>query len=207
MNKDFVDPPTFNLQACFDDSSNISPLVFVLSPGTDPVADLRKFGDETGNSDKIGFVSLGQGQEPKAEKEIERARLTGGWVLLQNCHLMEYWMPKLEAIVEQLTEENNPDYRIWLTSSPSPAFPVSILQNSVKMTLEPPSGIRSNLLRSYSNWDNKFLNDSPKPDAYKKLLFAFAFFHSVVQDRRKFGPIGWNNFYKFMNEDLTICVR
>jgi dynein heavy chain len=75
------------------------------------------------------------------------------------------------------------------------------------MTLEPPSGIRSNLLRSYSNWDNKFLNDSNKPDAYKKLLFAFAFFHSIVQDRRKFGPIGWNNFYKFMNEDLTICVR
>jgi dynein heavy chain len=120
---------------------------------------------------------------------------------------MEYWMPKLEAIVEQLTEDNNPDYRIWLTSSPSPSFPVSILQNSVKMTLEPPSGIRSNLLRSYSNWDNKFLNDSNKPDAYKKLLFAFAFFHSIVQDRRKFGPIGWNNTYKFMNEDLTICVR
>lgn len=116
-------------------------------------------------------------------------------------------MPKLEAIVEQLTEENNPEYRIWLTSSPSPDFPVSILQNSVKMTLEPPSGIRSNLARSYSNWDNKFLNDCSKPDAFKKLLFAFAFFHSIVQDRRKFGPIGWNNMYKFMTEDLTICVR
>lgn len=100
MTKDFVDPPTFNLGACFGDSSNIAPLVFVLSPGTDPVADLRKFGEETGFGDKIGFVSLGQGQEPKAEKEIERARLTGGWVLLQNCHLMEYWMPKLEAIIE-----------------------------------------------------------------------------------------------------------
>jgi dynein heavy chain len=59
MSQEFVDPPTFNLTACFGDSSNIAPLVFVLSPGTDPVADLRKFGEETGFSDKIGFVSLG----------------------------------------------------------------------------------------------------------------------------------------------------
>jgi dynein heavy chain len=61
MSKEFVDPPTFNLGACFGDSSNIAPLVFVLSPGTDPVADLKKFADETGFSDKIGLVSLGQG--------------------------------------------------------------------------------------------------------------------------------------------------
>jgi dynein heavy chain len=61
MGQDFVDPPTFNMKACYDDSSNVAPLVFVLSPGTDPVADLRKFGDETGFGDKIGFVSLGQG--------------------------------------------------------------------------------------------------------------------------------------------------
>lgn len=49
---------------------------------------------------KIESVSLGQGQAPKAEKAIERARATGGWCLLQNCHLSVSWMPKLEAIIE-----------------------------------------------------------------------------------------------------------
>ena len=55
-------------------------------------------------TNKIDSVSLGQGQEPKAEKAIDKARATGGWCLLQNCHLSISFMPRLEAIVEQLTE-------------------------------------------------------------------------------------------------------
>lgn len=70
----------------------------------------------------------------------------GLWILLANCHLCISWMPKLEAIVEQMVGSNHTDFRLWLTSAASPKFPVSILQNSVKMTLEPPSGLKQNLL-------------------------------------------------------------
>jgi dynein heavy chain len=89
-------------------------------------------------------------------------------------------MPRLEAIVEQLTESNNPEFRIWLTSMPSDSFPVSVLQTSVKMTLEPPTGLRSNLLRTYANLDNRTLNDCNKPNDFKKLMFAFSLFHAIV---------------------------
>jgi dynein heavy chain len=75
------------------------------------------------------------------------------------------------------------------------------------MTLEPPQGLRSNLLRTYDVLDNKLLNDCNKPREYKMLLLGFAFFHAIVQDRRKFGPIGWNIPYAFTFEDFDVCQK
>ena len=48
------------------------------------------------------------------------------------------------------------------------------------MTLEPPQGLRSNLMRTFEMLDNKMLNDSKKPREYKKLILGFAFFHAIV---------------------------
>jgi len=115
-------------------------------------------------------------------------------------------MPALEAIVEQF----NPDamsqnFRLWLTSMPAASFPAQVLQNGVKMTNEPPSGLRANLLRSFSAITDKIWEESNKPEVYRPLLFGFCFFHAVVQDRRKFGPIGWNIAYGFTPEDLMVC--
>ena len=46
----FVEPQTTELQAMFTESSPTVPLVFVLSTGTDPAADLYKFADKVSNS-------------------------------------------------------------------------------------------------------------------------------------------------------------
>ena len=45
---------------------------------------------------KTEMISLGQGQGKKAERLIDDAKVKGGWVLLQNCHLSLSWMPRLE---------------------------------------------------------------------------------------------------------------
>lgn len=207
IGKQFIEPPTFNLAKSYKDSSITTPLIFVLSAGSDPVADFERFAGDMNMTKKVEKISLGRGQGPKAQTMINDNLTRGGWVLLMNCHLAVSWMPTLEAICEQIDDTKHRDFRLWLTSMPTPAFPVSVLQNSVKMTLEPPSGLRANVLGSYEALTEEQFGGCTKPETYKMLLFGFCFFHAIVQDRRKFGPIGWNIPYAFTNEDLMVCRR
>mmetsp|Transcript_28823 Transcript_28823/g.26086 ORF Transcript_28823/g.26086 Transcript_28823/m.26086 type:complete len:151 (+) Transcript_28823:550-1002(+) len=127
MGEQFVDPPTFDLAKCYKDATIITPLIFVLSAGSDPVADFKRFADEMEFSKKYDQISLGQGQGPKAERMIKEFSVKGGWVLLQNCHLAISWMPELERICEELNDQMHRDFRLWLTSMPTPDFPISVL--------------------------------------------------------------------------------
>ena len=201
----YVDPPPFNLKDTFEESRNIIPLVFVLSPGVDPTTQLSALAQREGRNLKT--LALGQGQGENAKRSIQESCQTGGWVFLANCHLMVSWLVELEKIIDDLPEiKPHDNFRLWLSSVPTPSFPIGILQKAVKMTTEPPTGIKSNMVRLYNYYsDDQFLrNCGERPQIYRTLLFSLCYFHSVLLERRKFGTLGYNVVYDFTYSDFEV---
>lgn len=92
-------------------------------------------------------------------------------------------------------------FRLWLTSEPHAKFPSILLQSSLKVTYETPPGVKNNLARTFSYV-------SPSPDqqsqnpAMTQLLFVLSWFHALIQERRKYVPQGWSQYYEFSLGDL-----
>ena len=210
MGRFFVERVPVEMSRIYRDTTNTTPAIFIFAMGCDPTDRLLKYAvDEHGlQIERLHMVSLGQGQGPRAEQFIENSKVSGDWVFLQNCHLAKTFMARLEQLIDALTqnpERVHADFRLWLSSSPCNHFPISILQNGVKATMEPPSGLRANLLKSLAtNVTDGHFSSSSKPAEFQKLLFGLLFFHGIIQERKKFGPLGWNIKYEFNDSDLQV---
>lgn len=75
------------LSTIYKESFNITPIVFILSPGTDPAKELYKFADKLKMGRKLYSISLGQGQGPRAKAMLKQSMEMGTWVFFQvrNC--------------------------------------------------------------------------------------------------------------------------
>ncbi|XP_076235061.1 dynein beta chain, ciliary [Calliopsis andreniformis] len=210
----FVESRSPPFHKSFEETSSITPVFFILSPGVDPLKDVEKLGHQLGFT-AVGRnfhnVSLGQGQEVVAEQAMEISANEGHWVILQNVHLVRKWLPTLEKKMEQLSEAPHDDYRLFISAEPSPdpqesVIPQGILESAIKITNEPPSGIQANIHKALDNFTQETLDSCSKETEFKAILFALCYYHAVVAERRKFGAQGWNRSYPFNFGDLTISV-
>jgi dynein heavy chain, axonemal len=118
-------------------------------------------------------------------------------------------MDSLEDIFQRLRQpENNcsPDFRLFITTEPHTKFSIGLLQMSLKVTNEPPKGLRAGLLRSYTVIIDQDRLERIETSTWRALLFSLCFLHSIIQERRKFGSLGWCLPYEFNESDLNATI-
>uniref|UniRef100_A0A3Q2SZQ2 Dynein axonemal heavy chain 9 n=1 Tax=Fundulus heteroclitus TaxID=8078 RepID=A0A3Q2SZQ2_FUNHE len=215
LGSEYVMGRSLDFALSFEESSAATPMFFILSPGVDPLKDVEKHGkkmDYTFDNNNFHNVSLGQGQEVVAEQALELAAREGHWVILQNIHLVARWLGTLEKLLEQYAEGSHENFRVFVSAEPSSTpeghiIPQGILENSIKITNEPPTGMHANLHKALDNFNQETLDMCARENEFKSIWFALCYFHAAVAERRKFGPQGWNRSYPFNTGDLTISIN
>ncbi|KFQ06883.1 Dynein heavy chain 17, axonemal, partial [Leptosomus discolor] len=215
MGSKYVEGKSVELAKVYEESSPSMPLFFILSPGIDPLKDVEALGRKlnfTIDNGRIHNVLLGQGQEAMAERALEVAAAQGHWVILQNIHLVARWLDTLEKMMEQHSVGSHANYRVFMSAEAAPSpeahiIPQGLLENAIKITSEPPTGMHANLHKALALFTEDTLEMCSKEVEFKCVLFALCYFHAAVAERRKFGAQGWNRSYPFNSGDLTISIN
>ncbi|XP_054720541.1 dynein axonemal heavy chain 11-like [Uloborus diversus] len=213
----FVNNRVADLDSILDECNSHTPVLFVLSPGVDPLHDLEYCGGKRGFGTDLGNfqnVSLGQGQHSIAEQTMDEAAQKGHWVVLQNIHLAKAWLNRLEKKLEELNSSTvHQEFRLFLSANPpdledeGSIIPPGLLEFCRKITNEPPKGMQANLHKALDNFSQETLDSSTRETEFKSLLFILSYFHAVLIERKKFGSQGWNYPYPFSDSDLLISAN
>ena len=143
-----VDAAPFNLQNLYQNESTCNdPILFIISPGSDPSTELTEFAEQVVGRACYHELAMGGGQHELAIETMKSAAIKGEWVCLKNLHLVTPWLSVLEKEFKMLKPDRK--FRLWLTSEPHVKFPSILLQSSIKITYETPPGVKNNLTRTF----------------------------------------------------------
>ncbi|KAL4479549.1 hypothetical protein ABPG72_018535, partial [Tetrahymena utriculariae] len=205
LGKEFTDPISYPIEGIWQESSHLDPILFLLSAGADPTSSI----DELAKKKKkfpCEKVSMGEGQERVAHQVIIKGFEQGGWVILQNCHLGLKFMEDIETLVSPLNQIHK-DFRLWITCDQHPKFPLGLLQKAIKVTNEPPKGLKAGLNKTFTTIITQEFIDKVDHANWRSLIFTICFLHSVIIERKKFGPLGWCIPYEYNNSDLEASLQ
>eukprot|EP00877_Chromochloris_zofingiensis_P015255 jgi/Chrzof1/9984/Cz04g22250.t1 len=226
MGTPYVNQDAFNAEALMEESTSGTPIFFILFPGYSPSKEIEVYANKVGKTVENGqltLISMGQGQEGPAEAVLDRYMKDGGWVFLDNVHLMQGWIPRLERKLEIAADSAHADFRCFFSAEPingapqAKIIPEAILQTCIKISNEPPSDMKSNMRRAFAAFTPEQamrLTSETKRNAYKSILFGLCFYHSLLLGRKKFGVgigtgsgsgLGFCRGYSFNMGDLVTC--
>lgn len=208
MGMKYIEANTDTIEMVFEESNQFNPIIILLSQGADPTESIQILCKKRRNI--VACISMGEGQEVLSKNYLKSAIVNGSWVLLQNCELGLNLMDELEDYLKSIKDSIHHDFRLFITTQPEIKFPLGLLQMSIKLTNEPPSGLQAGLSRSFTailDQDKLERIDIPSiSKIWRILLFSLSFLHSVVQERKKFNSLGWCIPYEFNSGDLSACI-
>uniref|UniRef100_A0A8B9HQN0 Dynein, axonemal, heavy chain 5 n=1 Tax=Astyanax mexicanus TaxID=7994 RepID=A0A8B9HQN0_ASTMX len=203
MGERYAEGVILDLERTWEESDPRTPIICLLSMGSDPTDIIIALGKR--QKVETAYVSMGQGQEVHARKLLQQFMANGGWALLQNCHLGLDFLDELMDTVTE-TDSIHESFRLWITTETHHNFPITLLQMSIKFTNEPPQGLKAGLKRTYQGINQELLDVSNMVQ-WRPMLYSVAFLHSTVQERRKYGPLGWSIPYEFNQADFNATVQ
>ncbi|BES88501.1 dynein heavy chain [Nesidiocoris tenuis] len=137
LGKRYTDAVILDLEDLYKESKPKTPMICFLTMGADPTTAIEALAKRLEFG--LGAISMGQGQEVHARVMMKSSMEEGKWLLLQNCHLgIQYMHEVFDTITT--TKVVNEGFRLWITTEPTPAFPISVLHISHKFTNDPPQG-------------------------------------------------------------------
>ncbi|VDN95862.1 unnamed protein product [Rodentolepis nana] len=225
LDQAYIEDIPVNVRDLSYEADSKTPLIGLLSMGADPTPSIEQAARKLRIN--LGIVSMGQGQEVYARRLLKAAVSEGSWVLLQNCHLCTDYVQEIfemfSSVKETTSKEGNKGenegegvisqdssfvhdrFRLWMTTEEHKKFPINFLQIAIKFTNEPPEGIKANLSRRYLGVTQDFLEICVTYH-WRIMLYALAYLHCTIQERRKYGPLGWCIPYEFNQSDFNASV-
>ncbi|RYG70338.1 hypothetical protein EON64_00425, partial [archaeon] len=191
------------LDSCLSDSLPTVPIYFILSPGANVMGDLDTLASKYGfiPGETYHNVSMGQGQDVVAMRNLEMAHRQGHWVVLNNVHLMPRWLIELEKKLDEFAlEGSNKKFRLFLSSDAANSIPIGLLNRCIKITNEPPAGLKANIKRAFASLNKESFEEYDSK--MKSILFGLCHFHAIMLERKQYGPMGFNMMYPFSIGDL-----
>lgn len=195
-----LSPSTLNLPKLVEENSE--PLMIITSIGSDPSDELRMLAKKVTHTN---CMEIAMGEDQKELETLQELCKHPKWVVLKNVHLCSAsLMATLEKLLKSL-ENVHEKFAVWMTTEPNDKIQNSLIMSCVKVAYEAPHGVKKNMRRAYDIWKNERIKWSSSDET--RSVYALAWFHSIILERRTYIPQGWSQYYEFNDSDLSATLK
>lgn len=176
--------------------------MIITSIGSDPSDELRMLAKQVTHTN---CIEMAMGEDQRELESLQVLCKQPKWVVLKNIHLSSaLLLTSLEKHLKSLSDVHE-KFTVWMTTEPSEKIQPSFVMSCVKVAYEAPHGVKKNMKRAYDIWKNEHVKWNSSDET--RSVYALAWFHSIVLERRTYIPQGWSQYYEFNDSDLSATLK